>query len=135
MAEMNVSHVHSVELAEEKLPDNLMRTLVSCTPQPLPTIVTDDAAVFATIDDPFPTSNCAEENRKDALNATTALFSTVKAKFRKLPSDGGCVHVTAVSLFHRVALQMLLPMRKRGFESAFEKYLPISRTFMLPVVL
>jgi hypothetical protein len=31
--------------------------------------------------------------------------------------------------------QMLAPMRASGFESAFEKNLPTSRTFVLPLVL
>ena len=78
---MCVSHVQSVALAEDRLLKSRSRVVESCKPKLVPTILKPKTAVLAPIDVPPPETVVAGVNMNDALNAVTALFSIVRAKF------------------------------------------------------
>ncbi len=87
MVDMRVSQIHTVASAKDKLVIRA-RTLLSHTPNPAPTIVTSEAAVSAKTDAQLPIAFCVGKNANEELNCPTALFSTVNAKLRMLPSEG-----------------------------------------------
>ena len=99
MVDMRVSQSHTVASAKDKLVIRA-RTLLSHTPNPAPTIVTSEAAVSAETVAQLPIAFCVGKNANEELNCPTALFSTVNAKLRMLPSEGDWVQVNEVSLSH-----------------------------------
>ena len=87
LVDMRVSQSHAVASANDKLVIRV-RTLLSQTPNPAPTIVTSEEAVSAVTDEQLMIPFCVGKNAHEELNCATALLSTVNAKLRMLPSEG-----------------------------------------------
>jgi hypothetical protein len=134
--EMRESLSHMVASADEKPPNIRARRLESQTPNPDPTTVISAAAVVMMVGLLSSDPKWAEKKWKVAFvqsNLAAALDCNDTAKLTIMPSEGGELQVTEVSLCHWVEAQELKPIRAFGDGFAFEKYLPRNRTAVSPL--